>query len=138
MKAIVVAALILTAILPCAAQSVPDRTFGLVNGRWWKAAPAEVKLGFVIGYCESHTVQVAISHDRNDSIWFRTDTAYGEISQALTEFYHEPSNAAMPINAAWQIIVLKFNGVSTPDLQRIIDSVRKGVIDNLSQKTNEK
>jgi hypothetical protein len=101
-------------------QNAPDHTLGLLNGRWWKDAPDIAKLGFVTGYAE-HGASTNCSNDE----WFKSAYAYGEIRESLDDFYREPANSAVPIHDAWKIIVMKFNGKSSAEIQRQTELARQ-------------
>ncbi len=110
----------LSLALPSRPQSAPEKTHRLLNGRWWKDAPVTLKLGFVTGYAEH-----GASTDCSNDDWFKVTTAYGEILASLDDFFSEPANSAVPIHDAWKIIVMKFNGKSSAEIQRQTEFARE-------------
>jgi hypothetical protein len=87
-----------------------DRTWGIVNGRWWKAVSAEIRIGFVQGYGIGHSLAVAEGPRCTEGEWFKGDPSNGEVRAALDKFYEEPANASIAVTDAIEIVALKFNG----------------------------
>ena len=120
---VLVTTLLFSIALPCDSQRAPDKTLGLLNGRWWKEATVEVKVGFVVGYSQHWT---ATPFCENDSVWFKAVPSYGEVVDGINAFYNEPANGSIPIHGAWKIIALKFNGTSGAEIQRETEFARQG------------
>jgi hypothetical protein len=100
---------------------IPDSwsTQGVYNGRWWNAAPPEIRMGYVVGYADYRAIQP-------DTLpWFTAAFQYKEVVKGLSDFYRDPANAPVPIPSAFAWVACKFRGDAPEKLDQLAAILRR-------------
>jgi hypothetical protein len=103
-------------------ELVSDRTNSIHNGRWWRVMDSSMQLAYVIGLNDG--LSYAEKPDAKADFWW-PGLSYGEIRQALNQYYDEPANIRIPIRDAIVAVALKVKGLPKADLDQFTEMMRR-------------
>ena len=106
-----------------------SRSGGFINGRAWRAWAGTHRLGYVVGFGDgirAALISKAVCPDDAECSknYFGRST-YGEIENALDDFYRDPANVQIPVETAMIYFQSKVTGTSEEDLARNLAFLRK-------------
>lgn len=97
------------------------RTGGLFNGRFWNAASVEGRLGYLMGFNDA----LGARGSDGSAARYLPTLNFAEQQTAVTRFYQEPENLAIPILGALEVITLKVKGGDQSAIDALLARHRK-------------
>ncbi|HVZ15665.1 MAG TPA: hypothetical protein VG897_01000 [Terriglobales bacterium] len=91
----------------------PTSTGVLGNGRLWQISADSQRYAFLVGFMEALLVERADAGPR----YFSKILTMQELTKAISLFYSQPENLAIPIPMALEIVRMKANGESPTDVE---------------------
>ena len=101
-----------------------SRTGDFINGRAWKVWDESKKLGYILGFGDGIRMFVASRSDDKSQGYFG-HSKFGEIEDALNDFYRDPANVQIPVEAAMYFFQTKVNGASPKNLAEQLAGLRR-------------
>lgn len=117
----------LLSVAVCAAQSPPEDTGGLLNGRlWMEAAPLQRSM-YIWGVWDA----LAVTHSQAGE--FGAPGFNGaETSKCIDQFFGDSANIQVPIVQAMVICARKFKGASSVEIESLtIDARRRAMVNRV-------
>jgi hypothetical protein len=128
------------ALLLCGVAAAADadiyHTSTLFNGRFWQTLDDKEKLIYVAACRDAIDMITTTEHaaDGKDAIknsvaslqiWVSGDFTIGDYGKALDSFYATPENVRVPIIMALRYCTVKFNGMSSKNLEDMAAGLRQ-------------
>ena len=114
-------------------RAADDETGGLRNGRFWMSKGMReesitlIHLTYLMGACDVDSAGFGITLRDGQPPRHNCATVlnFGEISEAITAFYSEPENMAVPVVRAMFFVKRKAEGASSSELEALKAGMRK-------------
>jgi hypothetical protein len=97
---------------------VPDQTFGMINGRYWRTVPEWFRLGYIAGFNDHY------AWTGSKEAWFKATFSAGEVQEAVDEFFKDPANSALPVPVGIAAVRMRFNGEPPEQIESYVRAGR--------------
>ena len=95
-------------------DSAPIKTIGLINGRGWMSMADASRVWYIAGSMDA----LASRCGTETKLLFSVALSVGDLKNALNKFYEEPTNVAIPVTMAMNVVKMKADGASAEAVEK--------------------